>query len=136
MNKFLRTKFHKSLQEHPSSVGSATALLQGKQGYSSLRRGVLIRFAVKFFSYNLLNSRKAKDFLQQATYKGSIQCVLNQEFLFFWFTSIEVQKRPVSVEVFAPTRLALQGSHVQRQYQKWNTLRSKSSTIKALLYTC
>ncbi len=48
--------------------------------------------------------------------------------------SIGVQKRPVSVEVLAPTRLALQGSHVQRQYQKRTTLRSKSSTIKELLY--
>ncbi len=53
---------------------------------------------------------------------------------FFWFTSIGVQKRPVLVEVLAPTRLALRGSHVRRQYRKWTTLRSKSSTIKGLLY--
>jgi hypothetical protein len=42
---------------------------------------------------------------------------------------------PVSAEVSAPTRLALQGSHVQRQYRKRTPLRSKSSTIKGLLYT-
>jgi hypothetical protein len=30
---------------------------------------------------------------------------------FFWFTSIGVQKQPVSVEVLAPTRLGLRGSH-------------------------
>ncbi len=34
-------------------------------------------------SYDSLNSKKAKDFLQQATYKGNVPCVLNQEFLFF-----------------------------------------------------
>jgi hypothetical protein len=56
---------------------------------------------------------------------------------FFWFTSIGVQKQPVLVEVLAPTRLlALRGSHVQRQYRKWTTLRSESSTIKGLLYAC
>ncbi len=53
---------------------------------------------------------------------------------FFLFTSIGVQKWPVLVKVSAPTRLALRGSHVQRQYQKRTPLRSKSSTIKGLLY--
>jgi hypothetical protein len=48
--------------------------------------------------------------------------------------SIGVQKQPILVEVLAPTRLALRGSHVQRQYRKWTTLCSKSSTIKGLLY--
>ncbi len=38
------------------------------------------------------------------------------------------------MDVLAPTRLALRGSHVQRQYRKWTTLHSKSSTIKGLLY--
>ncbi len=38
------------------------------------------------------------------------------------------------MDVLAPTRLALQGSHVQRQYRKQTTLCSKSSTIKGLLY--
>jgi hypothetical protein len=74
--------------------------------------------------------------MQQATYKGNVQCVLNQEFPFLGFTSIGVQKRPVLVEVSDPTRLGLQGSHVQRLYRKWTPLRSKSSTIKGLLYTC
>jgi hypothetical protein len=53
---------------------------------------------------------------------------------FFWFMSIGVQKQPILVSVSAPTRLALRGSHVQRQYQKRTPLRSKSSTIKGLLY--
>ncbi len=59
---FLRTRFNKGLQECPSSVGSATALLQGKRGYSRLRRGVLTRFAVEdFSSYELFNARKKKN---------------------------------------------------------------------------
>ncbi len=53
---------------------------------------------------------------------------------FFWFTSIWVWKRPVSVEVLAPTRLGLRGSHVRRKFRKWTTLRSKSSTLKGLLF--
>ncbi len=53
---------------------------------------------------------------------------------FFWFTSIWVWKRPVLVEVSAPTRLGLQGSNVQRKFRKRTTLRSKSSTLNGLLY--
>ncbi len=48
--------------------------------------------------------------------------------------SIGVQRQPVLVDVFAPTRLPLWGSYVQRQYRKWTTFHSKSSTIKGLLY--
>jgi hypothetical protein len=66
--------------------------------------------------------------------EGKVPCDLNQEFLFFWFTSIGVQKRPVLVEVLAPTRLGLRGSHVQRQYRKRTPQQSKSSTIKGILY--
>jgi hypothetical protein len=52
-------RFNKGLQESLSSVGSATALLQGKWGYSRLRRDVLTRFAVKeLFSYESFNARK------------------------------------------------------------------------------
>ena len=92
------------------------------------------RKSSSFLSYDTLNSRKRRIFIRRATYKGNVQCVLNQEFPFFWFTSIRVQKRPVLVSVSAPTRLALQGSHVQRLYRKQTPLRSKSSTIKGLLY--
>jgi hypothetical protein len=61
--------------------------------------------------------------------RGQRSCVLNQEVL-FWFTSIGVQKQPILVDVLAPTRLAQQGSHVQRHYQKRTTLRSKKSCHK------
>jgi hypothetical protein len=50
----------------------------------------------------------------------------------FWFTSIWVLKRPVSVEVSAPAWL--RGGHVRRKFRKRTTLRSKSSTLKGLLY--
>jgi hypothetical protein len=53
---------------------------------------------------------------------------------FFWFTSIWVWKQLVLFEVSAPTRLSLQGSHVRRKFRKRTTLRSKSSTLKELLY--
>ena len=43
-------------------------------------------------------------------------------------------ERPISVEVSAPTRLSLQGSHVQRKFRQRTTLRSESSTLKGLLY--
>ncbi len=153
------TSYYEGLQGCPSSVGSAKALLQRKQGYSSLHRGVLTRFAVEeFFSSKSFNARK-KIYLVQTSYlqeeffflrfaqfkesKGfsTMSYVQGQRSVgpkpripFFWFTSIGVQKRPVLVEVLAPTRLALRGSHVRRQYRKRNTLRSKSSTIKGLLY--
>jgi hypothetical protein len=50
------------LRECLSSVGSATAVLQGKEGISctSHRGSVLTRFAIRFFSYDLLNSRKQR----------------------------------------------------------------------------
>ncbi len=43
-------------------------------------------------------------------------------------------ERPISVEVSAPTRLSLRGSHVRRKFWQRTTLRSKSSTLKGLLY--
>jgi hypothetical protein len=93
----------------------------------------LTRFAVKFFSYGSLNARKQRNDYRGATYEDNFSCVLNQEF-FFWFTSSGFRKQPVSFEVLAPTSLFLWGSHMQRQYHKRTTLRSKSSTIKGLLY--
>jgi hypothetical protein len=61
-------------------------------------------------------------------------CVPYTKNFFFWFTSIWAWKRPVLVEVSAPTRLGLQGSHVQRKFRKRTTLHSESSTLKGLLY--
>ena len=61
-------------------------------------------------------------------------CVPYTKNFFFWFTSIWAWKRPILVEVSAPMRLGLRGSHVRRKFRKRTTLRSKSSTLKGLLY--
>ncbi len=74
--------------------------------------------------------RKAKRWLQRR--QGSV-CP-KPRIPFFWFTSIWIWKWPVSVEISAPTRLGLRGSHVRRKFRKRTTLRSESSTLKGLLY--
>ncbi len=100
---------------------------------TSLRCGVLTRFAVEIFFLGFAQLKKAKDSYWRATYKGSFHMSSTKNF-FFWFMSSGVHKRPVLLEVLASASLHLQGSHVWRQYRKWTTLRSKSSTIKGLLY--
>ncbi len=87
---------------------------------------------LRFFSYDSLNTRKQRNHYQQATYEDNFSRVLNQE-SYFWFTSRGFHKQPVLFEVLAPASLFLRGSHMQRQYCKRTTLRSKSSTIKGLL---
>jgi hypothetical protein len=69
-----------TIQELPSSIGAASAILQVKQGISCtcLRCGVLTRITINFFSYELLNARKQKKYYQQASYEDKLQCFLNQ----------------------------------------------------------
>jgi hypothetical protein len=74
-------------------------------------------------------TQESEGFYTTSYVQGQRSRVLNQE-IPFWFTSIGVQKQPVLVDVLAPTRLALQGSHVQRQYQKRTTLCSKKQYHK------
>ncbi len=74
--------------------------------------------------------RKARRWLQRR--QGSV-CP-KPRIPFFWFTSIWVLKWLVLVEVSAPTRLGLRGSNVRRKFRKQTTLRSKSKTLKGLLY--
>ncbi len=131
--RLLRTRFY--IQECPSSIGVL-------QPYFKSRRVLVVqasvvayltRFTGDFFSYDSLNARKQKNDYRRATYEDNFSRVLNQEF-FFWFTSSGFCKQPVLFEVLAPTSLFLHGSHMQREYRKRTTLRSKSSTIKGLLY--
>ncbi len=70
---FLRTRFNNP-QERLSSIRSATALLQGKRGYSRLCCGILTRFAVEEFfpTIRLMQERRNIQY-QQATYKKSIE---------------------------------------------------------------
>ncbi len=131
--RFLLTKFY--IQERPSSVGVLQPYFKSSEGISrtSLVAAYLRRFSVNFFSCDLLNARKQRNDYQRASYKDNFSRVLNQEF-FFWFTSCGFCKQPVLFEVLAPASLFLRGSHMQREYRKRTTLRSKSSTIKGLLY--
>ncbi len=69
--------------------------------------------------------------------KGKVPCALHQEFLFFWFKSIWVWKRPVSVEVSAPVFFLrkpcakevpeMDYLTQQKQYLKRTTLRTYSA---------
>ncbi len=127
--RFLQTRFY--IQERPSSIGVLQPYFKSSKGISCTS---LHRFAIDFFSYDLLNARKQRNDYRGATYKDNFSCVLNQEF-FFWFTSSGFCKQPILFEVLAPTSLFLRGSHIQREYHKRTTLRCKSSTIKGLLYT-
>jgi hypothetical protein len=137
-------KFHE-IQEFYGQGSTYKNALQASECYSptSSQARVLViqasvvaystRFAVDFFPYDSLNARKRRNDYRRATYEDNFSRVLNQEF-FFWFTSSGFCKQPVSFEVFAPTCLFLRVSHMRRQYRKKTTLRSKSSTIKRLLY--
>ncbi len=168
-------RFHKSLQELPSSIGSAMALLQGKQGYSSLHCGVLTRFAVKeFYSYESFNTRKKKNlvptsylqeeysdlpssfcptirsiqgkrriFMRQATYKGSVLCVLNQEFLFlvhkYWGSevtrlgwSIGSYKTNSTRKPCAKSVLETDYLMQQKQYHKRTNLRTMKIPLQSI----
>ncbi len=132
--RFLQTRFY--IQERPSSIGVLQPYFKSSKGISrtSLRRSILNKICRQFFSYDSLNARKQRNDYRQATYEDNFSRVLNQEFV-FWFTSSGFCKQPISFQVLAPTSLFLQGSHMQREYRKRTTLRSKSSTIKGLLYT-
>ncbi len=100
---------------------------------TSLHCGVLNKIRHRFCFYDSLNVRKQRNDYPRATYEDNFSHVLNQEF-FFWFTSSGFRKQPILFEVLAPTYLFLQGSHMRREYRKRTNLRSKSSTIKGLLY--
>jgi hypothetical protein len=100
---------------------------------TSLRCGILTGFAIKIFSYDSLNSRKQLIHTDKLRTRATFMCP-QPRIPLFWFTSSGVHKQPVLFEILAPALFILWGSHVQRQYRKWTTLRSESSTIKGLLY--
>ncbi len=131
--RFLRTRFY--VQERPSSVGVLQPYFKSSKGISctSLCRGILNKICLQIFFLRFAQHKKTKKWLPTATYEDNFSRVLNQEF-FFWFTSSRFCKQPILFEVLAPTSLFLWGSHMRREYHKRTTLRSKSSTIKGLLY--
>jgi hypothetical protein len=100
---------------------------------TSLHRGVLTKFAVKgFFSYESLHARNQEKLIPMSYLRGIISYVPQPRIPFFG-SRVAVHKQPILFEVLVPAFFILRGSHVQRQYRKQTTLRSKSSTLKELL---
>jgi hypothetical protein len=89
---------------------------------------------LEIFFPTICSTQESKGFILTSYVQGQIFTCPQPRIPFFWFTSSGVHKQPLLFEVLAPASLFLQGSHVQRQYQKQTTLCSKSSTIKELLY--
>jgi hypothetical protein len=88
----------------------------------------------RFFP-TICSTQEKEEFIPTSYVRGQFFTCPQPRIPFFWFTSSGVHKQPILFEILAPASLLLQGSHVRRQYQKRTTLRSKSSTIKGLLYT-
>jgi hypothetical protein len=137
--RFLQKRFYELLQ-----VSTRTPFKRWKRYSPTLRKARLLVVQASvaaylqdllssFFSNYLLNSRKWRIHTDELLTRATFTCP-QPRIPFFWFTSSGVHKPPVSFEVLAPTSLVLWGSHVQRQYRKWTTICSKSSTIKGLLY--
>ncbi len=68
------------IQKHPSSIGVLQPYVNSSEGISltSLRRGVLTRFAVEIFSYESLNARKQKITTNELLPRTNVQRFLNQ----------------------------------------------------------
>jgi hypothetical protein len=131
--RFIRTRLYD--KERPSSVGLLQPYFKSSKGMSctSLHRGVLNKICHWIFFLWFAQCKKTKKWLPTSYVQDNFSRVLSQEF-FFWFTSSGFCKQLISFEVLAPMSLFLQGSHMQRENRKRTTLRSKSSTIKGLLY--
>jgi hypothetical protein len=137
--RFLRTRFYKLLR-----VSTRTPFKRRKRYSPTSRKArvLVVQASIaaylqdslsSFFSNDSLNSRKQRIHTDKLRTRATFTCP-QPRIPFFWFTSSGVHKQLVLFEVLAPTSLVLQGSHVQRQYRKRTTLRSKSRTIKRLLY--
>ncbi len=88
----------------------------------------------RIFFLRFAQREKAKNSYRGATYEGNFSRVLNQEFLFFCSRVAVFTSNPSRLKYWLLCHFILWGSHVRRQYQKRTTSRSKSSTIKGLLY--
>ncbi len=124
------------VQDAFSSIGVLKPHFKSSKGIgrTSLSHGVLTRFAIKIFFLRFAQCKKTKKSLLTSYLRGQLLTYPQPRIPFFWFTSSGFCKRPVSFEVLAPASLFLKGSHMQREYRKRTTLRSKSSTSKGLLY--
>ncbi len=79
--------------------------------------------------------RREKDQGRQEGGSAKVRfCVSSTKKFLFLVHEYLGYERPISIEVLAPTRLSLQGSHMWRKLRQRTNLRSKSSTLKGLLY--
>ncbi len=124
------------VQDALSSVKMLQTYFKSSKGIgrTGLRCGVLTRFAVEIFFLRFAQGEKTKKSLLTSYVRGQLLTCAQPRIPFFWFTSSGFCKQPVLFEVLAPASLFLQGSHMQREYWKRTTLRSKSITSKGLLY--
>jgi hypothetical protein len=117
---------------------TATALLQVKQGYWSYKPPSRHTYKIchqDFFPI-ICSMQENKEITADEVHTRTtshVSSTKNSLFI-FWFTSSGFCKQLVLFEVLAPASLFLQGSHMQREYWKRTTFRSKSSTSKGLLY--
>jgi hypothetical protein len=119
----------------PFKHQSATALRQVKRGYiiQASVATYLTRFTIVIFFLRFAQWEKKKKFIPTSYVQGQPFPCPQPRIPFFWFTSSGFCKQPALFEVLAPVSLFLRGSHMQREYWKRTTLRSKSSTSKGLL---
>ncbi len=116
--------------------------LEALQPYFKERRVLVVQASIaaylqdlpsSYFSNDLLNSRKQRICTNELRMRARFTCP-QPRIPSFCLTRSRVHKQLVSFEVLAPMSLVLWGSHVQRQYRKRTSSRSKSSTTKGLLY--
>ncbi len=124
---FLPTSYiqGQEVQEAEEAVESARAgLLQKRREKRKTKEGGLSP------QEGDMEKKKRKEKDQGRREGGSakaVPCVLKKEISFLVHEYLG-SERPISVEVSAPTRLCLRGSHVRRKFRQRTTLRSKSST--------
>ncbi len=99
----------------PTSIQARVSVVQASV------TAYLTRFAIDFFSYDLLNMRKQRIYYWRATYKDNVSTHL-QPRIPFLFTSSGFLKRPVSFEALAPMSFFCEEA------------KCEGSTIKGLLY--
>ncbi len=93
----------------------------------------LTRFAI-IFSPTIHSMQENKEITtNELCMRTTFQRVLNQEF-FFGSQVVVFSRDPSCLKCWLLHPCFLRGSHMQKQYHKRTTLRSKSSTIKGLLY--
>jgi hypothetical protein len=105
---------HWSLYSPTSSQGRVLVELVSVPVY-------LTRFAINFFSYELLNGRKRKYYYQRATWEDNFS-MFPQPRILFWFTNSGFLKRPILLKYLLLCPF----------FYKESTC--KNSTVKGLLY--